>query len=197
MAQSNGGQVFPPNSPVYGKEYGEWSAAWWQWILAIPAANSPVNDPTGANCGVNQSGPVWFLAGTTGGDATRACTVPSSRAVMFPIINGECSQAEGNGTTAQQLRRCAINQMRGAVVSAIVDHVPLQNLSQYEVTSPLYTFNAVAGNAFGIAAGSSISVADGYYVIVRPFSPGSHTIQFRGVIGGFETGVTYNLTVTP
>ena len=87
-------EVFPRDSVAYGRTYGEWSAAWWQWSLAIPVANHPLFDKGG--CNVGQSGPVWFLGGkvcSTGdptcdsSSATRTCTVPAGKALFFPLLN--------------------------------------------------------------------------------------------------------------
>ena len=63
-AQNPNPGVLPPDSHPFGKTYGEWSNAWWQWAYSIPAPNNPVLDTTGANCDVGQSGQVWFLAGS-------------------------------------------------------------------------------------------------------------------------------------
>src|SRR4051795_351517 len=62
-------RVLSPESKHYGRTYGDWSARWWQWALAIPVHSPPFGDRighplfdlTGARCGVGQSGPVWFL----------------------------------------------------------------------------------------------------------------------------------------
>jgi hypothetical protein len=45
-------KVLPLDSSPFGNTYGEWSARWWQWVMAIPAATNPNLDTTGANCGV-------------------------------------------------------------------------------------------------------------------------------------------------
>ena len=70
--------VLPPNSRPYGQTYGEWSAAWWKWALEKTAAQSPLLDTNGANCAIDQQGPVWFLAGTFGTSTpvSRTCVVP-------------------------------------------------------------------------------------------------------------------------
>lgn len=60
-------RIYPPDSEPYGLTYADWSARWWQWVSSIVETDSPLNDDTGKNCGNNQSGPVWFLAGTSGG----------------------------------------------------------------------------------------------------------------------------------
>ncbi|MCA1706817.1 MAG: hypothetical protein LC808_27575 [Actinobacteria bacterium] len=81
-------RVLPPRSRPFGLTYAQWSEKWWQWALSIPEEQNPMLDPTGANCGIGQSGRVWFLAGTFGGGpATRVCTVPVGKALFFPIVN--------------------------------------------------------------------------------------------------------------
>ena len=32
--------ILPPNQPAYGKSYGEWAAAWWNWALSGPDGNN-------------------------------------------------------------------------------------------------------------------------------------------------------------
>jgi hypothetical protein len=79
----------PPESNPFGLDFGEWGNAWWQWRLAIDAGHDPVGDPTGSECGQNQSGQVWFLAGTNygTGPTTRTCTVPAGRSLLYPVVN--------------------------------------------------------------------------------------------------------------
>ncbi len=72
-------------SNAYGKSYGQWAADWWNWALSGPDGNNVLQDTTGALCGLNQSGPVWFLAGTlNSGAAERTCTVPAGKGRLFP-----------------------------------------------------------------------------------------------------------------
>ena len=57
--------VFSPQSHPYGKTYGEWGAAWQQWVFTTTTKNCPVMDTTGARALVNQWWwPMYFLAGT-------------------------------------------------------------------------------------------------------------------------------------
>jgi hypothetical protein len=76
----------PPETLPGGLSYQQWGAKWWQWVLSIPASINPILDTTGANCDVDQSGPVWFLAGGPP-IAERNCTVPAGKMIFFPIIN--------------------------------------------------------------------------------------------------------------
>ena len=103
------------------------------------------------------------------------------------------AQAAGqNATSAQQMADTANNRV-GVLTNTVV------NLDNYRVQSPLFTLTAAQDNAFGIPAGKTKSVAEGFWILLAPLSAGRHTIQFHGeaVFGTFtfEEGVTYNLTV--
>lgn len=177
-------RVIKPPAPL--------TAAWWRTILSIPG------DPLG-RCDLGRDS-VVFLAGTTGGTGPgRSCTIPAGKSILVPLINVECSTAEGDGTTPAELRACAAgfaNDFRG--LSLTIDSVPIPDLFNFRVQSRPFAFNAVAGNVFGIPAGGSLSVADGYWALIGPLSPGTHTVSFGGSYppGPFTTGVTYTLTVT-
>src|SRR4051812_12486516 len=79
--------VLPPHSNPHGKSYGEWSAAWWQWVLSIPADRNPLTDETGEFAGEGQEGPVWFGAGTFGDSVERSYSMPTGKALFIPVSN--------------------------------------------------------------------------------------------------------------
>jgi hypothetical protein len=86
--------VFSADSKPYGLTYGEWTAKWWQWGYSIPKNINPAYDDTGKNCAQKQNGPVWFLAATYGHSVNRICNTPAGKAILFLILNSECSFAE-------------------------------------------------------------------------------------------------------
>src|SRR5262249_651342 len=81
--------VLPPAPfrPAF-ETYSTLAAGWWEWALTQPASTNPILDTTGANCGVGQSGLVFYLAGNFGGSSSRTCTVPYGKTIVFPILNG-------------------------------------------------------------------------------------------------------------
>jgi hypothetical protein len=192
--------VIPPSGSVEqtGETYGQWSARWWQYALSIPVSTNPLLDPTGAKCGRKQSGPVFFLVGTfastiapsgdVNGIANRArCVVPDDRILFFPVLNTECSTAEGNGTTDGALRDCATDSVDQATHLAVeVDGRPVPGLADVKTTrlraqSPLFTFHLPADNILGLRGPrSSRSVSDGVYVMLKPLAVGRHTIHIHG-----------------
>ena len=209
FAQPSTPGVFPPDAVVFGKTYEEWSAAWWRWNFSIPVPSNPTFDTTGQHCHVQQSRPVFFLAGiATGVPVTRECTVPSEKPLFFPIINAECSDVEAFpffGATAAERLACAqefINDVGISTLRATIDGVDVQSLSRFRVQSPDFHFRTPAQNNIlflpGVTSGRSVS--DGYWLLLEPLSPGRHVIHFQGAVvsgpfAGFSQDVTYNLTM--
>jgi hypothetical protein len=205
VAASDDFTVVRPDQKYAGKTYGQWSAAWWQWAANISEPNSPVDDPTGKNCAVHQKGPVWFLAGTGQQTTSPHCTIPEGKAILFPVINGECSQVERNGTTDAELRACADGQMDAVTeTSASVDGtaIPLGSPAdgRFRFASPLFQITFAPNNGFypdGSVAGTGPSVADGFWVLLRPLGSGRHTIDFHGkaVFGTFVFEITVHYAI--
>lgn len=199
--------VLPLNSHAFGMTYGEWSVAWWQWGLSIPAATNPILDTTGANCAEGQAGHVWFLAGTFGGPAViRTCTVPTGRALFFPLLNAANGAALFDCEPTNPGVPCVVSTLRALAAAVVdspttleasVDGVELRDLTDYRVQSPVFTLTLPVGNGVGVASGTyAPQVSDGFWLMLAPLSAGKHTIHFKSVSnGGFEVEVTYNLTI--
>jgi len=206
--QTTGGinsvSVYTSDSKPYGQGYGEWTAKWGTWLLSIPSNTNPASDSSGANCAQKQAGPVWFLAGSITGKADRICTIPAGKAILFPILEAECSYSElPKLKTESALRSCAVAQNEQMYIETTVDGVALQSSQMPRIQSPLFNFTFPANNLFGAPAGSSQSVADGFYVFLHPLSSGKHDITFEAVNVQFTTtgtntiaqNIVYHLTV--
>jgi hypothetical protein len=174
--------LFQLDSKPYGMTFGEWTAKWWQWAYAIPKNTNPSYDDTGRHCTVNQKGPVWFFPGSYGKDVLRQCTVPSGKAILFPILNSECSFAEFPSLkNEEQLRLCA-KEIQDSVtkLKATVDGKNITNLDEYRVQSPLFNFTLPENNIVGLPPQNTQAVADGNWVFLKPLSEGEHIISFKG-----------------
>jgi len=200
--------VLPPQSHPFGKSYGEWGAEWWKWAFSIPVPDNPLFDETGAKVAQGQSGHVWFLAGVinVSGTAERHVTIPTGKALFFPIANSDCSTVEGNGTTEEDLRDCANASLDTVTAaSAEIDGRTVKDLRDYRHDSPLFTFGPLPDNNvlqfFGVdapAGTTSISVDAGYYLMLAPLSAGKHTLHFSASFSnGFSLDITYFITVAP
>lgn len=221
-AQASGGNqgnpgILPPQSHPYGRSYAEWSAAHWQWTYSLPADHHPLTDTADVSSG--QSGQVWFLGGTWApttdlhgnliGIADRQVTIPTGKALFFPIIDAEQSLAEG-GTSEADCRAVANSFADHATgLSCTIDGRPLEHLSAYRTESPFFPFGPLpANNLLGLPEGTTTSaVSDGYFVMVAPLSAGQHTIHFTsafvftmaadGFDFSFSLDITYHLNVVP
>ena len=206
--------VMPVNSKPHGISYAEWSARHWQWLFSMPGDEHPLADTAPAE--TNQSGKVWFLGGTFTsteedgviiGRATRTITVPKGTSLFFPLLDVESSDIEGNGETEAELR--AGSQFLADFIDPDdlfleIDGKPVTNLDKYRVQSPLFTLGPLhEGNLLGAPAGTTgISVSDGYFVMLKPLSVGTHTLHFGGLVDLTEAGgpvfaldITYTVTV--
>jgi hypothetical protein len=196
--------VLPPQSHPHGKTYGEWTAAWWQWALSIPEAQNPVADTPGEFADVGQSGPVWFLAGTFGNSAERTVTIPAGKTIFFPVVNWvfgaavfDCDPTvPGVPCDVPTLREKAAAATTGAeVVEAWIDGTQVKNMREYRAVSPEpFSITFPEGAVFGIPAGTHYPhVADGYWLMLAPFSKGKHTIQVH--VENSAAGVDQDLII--
>jgi hypothetical protein len=212
--------VFAIDSHPAGMTYGQWSERWWQWALSLTSFD---------NC-PNESGPMWFLTAPT----RSRCAVPADTPIMFPTFNVEWSAVEANtqggqagtqgtclvptqpnGATYAALLACSRAQannatLQGATLEADVDGRVFRNLLDYRAHSgpPPFTLTAVSTNLFGLPPGPTKSVADGFWIILQPLSPGIHRIHFAATVPfrsvnpplgpfTFTTEANYCLVVQP
>jgi len=66
------------------------------------------------------------------------------------------------------------------------------DLKSYRIQSPLFSVTLPEDNIFGVTAGPTQAVSDGYWVFLSPLSPGNHEIHFRGATVDFTIGSTNN-----
>jgi hypothetical protein len=191
-------ECFSPESTPYGRSFGEWTAKWWQWVLAAPKSDSPLIDYTGKNTAKNQMGPVWFLAGTLQGQAERSCTIPAPKAILFPVINVEASVAEGDGTTEEELAARAKFEMDQITdIRAMISGTNLDELKQYRIQSPLFNVTLPADNVLGPPAQTTKMISEGYWLFLKPLEPGKYDLYSFGscLAGRIKIGVSYHLTI--
>jgi hypothetical protein len=190
--------TIPIDSVQYGITYSELTARWWQWVLSIPRNDNPLIDDSGKNSANNQSGPVWFLAGTFEGPAERSCTIPADKAILFPVINFEASVAEGDGTTEEELAtRVKFEMDQITDIRAMINGTKLDNLKQYRIRSPLFSVTLPADNVLGLAAQTTKMMSEGYWLFLKPLQPGKYDLCSFGscLAGRIKIGISYHLTV--
>lgn len=153
---------------------------WWSWAASEPDGTNPVVDRDGSQCGRNQPGDVWFLAGTFGGQVKRDCRIPHGWPIALPVINSFGDR-----------ERCAdfMGDARGTVV---LDGEPVEP----EVhEGDAIVVEGAPGNPVTGEEGTFTATGCGLWVEIPPLAPGRHSLAIRGQSGDFSVGVDYALTV--
>ncbi len=203
-------QTVDPTQTVAGTSQLELSQQWWQWALGIPAASNPLLDGTGASAHTNNDGPVFFVAGNTGGSTTRSFNVPTGKPIFFPLVNSFDLEVPTDGCNVQ----CAFSFIPGVGgatnLHATLDGQDLLTFPSFRQTSTaFFTVNLPASlrDAFGFPSqyvGALDAVSDGYWVAIDGLSAGQHTLVFGGTIpelapgaSPFTVSVTANIAAVP
>lgn len=201
--------------PKEGQKYGQLGAKWWKWAYSFPAADVPFLNPGGpVDISAGQKSAVWFLAGAsfTLGPVTRTGEVPADKFLFFPLVNlvndYPCPPEYGfepppGETLKHFLQRTGNEFLDGYVpdpstLFAEIDGVSLTNLSSYRANSNLFKFTADPALVTidpCITGTRQPGVAVGYWLLLKPLTPGVHTLHFGAPSAGQD--ITYILTVTP
>ncbi len=162
----NPGSIAPHGQP-YGKSYGDWGAAWWSWAASFPAGADPISAPGGqvvvGDADDQPNGPVWFLAGTFSGSVDRSLTVPSDKALFFPLVNyvywspEDCSYLELPRCRATDLRHRLIEEQDQTTNLEVSiekvgpgpsNEVTYEMLDRYSAISKTFTLEIPPGSVF-------------------------------------------------
>lgn len=186
--------VFALDSKPYGGTYEDWTIKFWQWLIPTPADKSPMTDTTGERCRENQnsSSPVFFLVFLGGGSAVRTCDVPVGKAILVPVNVVECSFAEMNVKTEEELHTCSEeDESSNPGLFLSVDGKQFKDLETYRVHSRVFDTNFPENNIFAANPGPTRVVSDGYWVILEPLTPGKHDIHFKASLTNPTTGILF------
>jgi hypothetical protein len=174
--------IIPSHARYGGLSLGEWNVRLWQWLDAHLAftPDSPAFDYTGANLGVDQSGPVWFLTLPAGPTSVREVTIPTGVALLVTVGSGSIGGLPLNPPTSL-LPTLAEHALTDLVLNPelSIDGKPVNDLQSYAVVSPLFYFTLPEANAAGVPAGEyGPAVANGFTPLLAPLSAGHHVIHF-------------------
>jgi hypothetical protein len=176
-----GPTVEPGGSTVAGKTIGQWTADWWNWTGSV--TGNVFTDTTGALATQNQSGPVFFVAGTQGTSVTRTFDVPGDKFLLFPLINFVVANGPDPGFADTQAEAKALIDVGvpASNVFASIDGADVPNLASHREASPVnFTYTALAGSGTFTPGTFTDANSDGYWVMVDPLGSGTHTLRFGG-----------------
>lgn len=201
-ARAGTASVVDPGGTVAGKTVGQWTADWWNWATSAPKGQDALTDTTGANANVNQSGPVFFVAGQPN-DATdpveRSFKVPGGKYLLFPLVNTIVANGPDPLFSDTPSEADAIIGQHVDVKSlfASIDGQDIANLGSHREKSPLnFSVTMVDNSVTGFPAGTYTDAnSDGYWLMVKPLSAGDHTLHFGGTLGAIEIAPGFSTPV--
>ena len=213
-SSQNSVELFQLSDKPFGSSYEDHVKNFWKLYLQLPKDVNPLEDRKGAMCnygrnGQNETKSIFYLTGNSGGNTEKTCKIPAGLGVFIPILAGEFSQGEATEKpipTVEDLRMKAKNdqdKMKNLRLVINGKVIPEEDLRRYAVLSGDFDVIFPNNAEFGANPGPSKVVADGYYVITKPLSPGNYTVQFSGLIQedpesgtpNFSTNSIYHLVV--
>ena len=184
----------PPQARPHGYTLVDIATAFNQWsyrtaddnpLLAVRCEPSPL-DPR-----------IWFLPVSLGGEWEATCDVPAGTFLVLTPGGWECSEAEDepfHGENEAELRACVEAGFELlSYVEVTFNGETATDLDGYAVTSRLDTLPA--GNL--ISPDPTITMVKGYFMVLAPLSPGTHTLRAYDEFGvfDFQAGITYPINV--
>ena len=191
-AQNLTSQISTPESNQVwrGESQANLVTQWARWLWSIPFGVTPLQDNSGANCGINQSGEFWYVVGALTPSFTKSCTVPYGKAIVAPIIASvndyPCPYPfePAPGQSLEAFLRADPAAFMGGVTftEALLDG---RQLKVKRVATKLFGFIGAADLSTGfdpcITGAPQLAVVDGFFTFVEPPSRGNHVLQVRSI----------------
>lgn len=211
--------IVDPGQQYFGMSYNELVSEWTNWLVAEPMATNPAFDTDGSFCEKNQKGKVWFLASTFEGVVDRTCKVPAGKAIFFSLggvflsfspeypdpINPPNNPCVNLATVIDKIRCDAsltVPLASSASLEVVIDGDPVKDLFAFRAQSQpggftLHVPEPSLLTGWGYSSGNRFpAVADGYFMFLKPLSPGKHTLNIIMTYPGqLPAGVNYTLIV--
>ena len=203
-AQGNNSIVYPKDSTPYGVPYKDWIVRWWQWNVGVPTTQHARDNYTAEKCTVNQNGSVWFIPDILTGKEERTCTIPEGKAILVPLITGECDTSDSQSQSDADIRQCSTAGDEYGAISATLDGQKIENLDSYRTATDFFNITYVKDNIFDVPAGTFRGIADGFFVFLKPLPVGNHVLQVKSSVTNpttpsynFGSEAKYNLIISP
>jgi hypothetical protein len=189
--------LFPGNGLIAGETVAQWTQDWWTWVLQSPFDASAMFDPTGAFANTNNTGAMFFIGGSFGGDATRTFDVPASKPLLVPILNNIAAQFTGHGPDPATGGKGAANIAQAEFQTSVtdlslnIDGKAIGNLQSDLVRTDWFSpgNTAAPGSVANVFASLGVFVPGdlgpaksvGYWAVIQGLTAGStHTLDFGG-----------------
>ncbi|MBI3367773.1 MAG: hypothetical protein HY021_04795 [Burkholderiales bacterium] len=175
--------------PVQGRYLRELITDYTRWFFSIPVEVVTANaTETGANCGLNQDGPVWNLIGQFTPNFVITCNVPAGKAIFLPALgyayDFPCPEPYPQLAPGQSLEAF----LRG-LTAEFIDGITFASITfdgkpvkLRRASTGVHSFTAAKSwaNWDVCATGSPQLVQnDGLWALIDPPTVGTHTVNLK------------------
>lgn len=184
FAQSLEDSMLQADQIVGDQSVSDYVNSWWQWTYTMPPELSPVRDYLGEHCHVGQDGDVWFLAGGYGSSTiNRKCEIPEGKYIFFPVINTVYFPRYQNSSYSCEQAKASAARNNDSTLDIFIelDGIQSWNPASTRIQSP-ECFDLL-GKVPREYNPPKIypSATDGYWVMLKPLSKGTHKLKFQAV----------------
>jgi hypothetical protein len=172
-----------------GKSLEAWATKFWQWNIALPPHFE-------TNSCVMYSVPnssMVFLINPWTKNYQGNCSIPSDKYILVPLLVGECDTTlpDAKGGKIKDLWACAESadepfqswsvMLDNKIISrswgndivnpSLIKDILVRNSTKFSINIP-------KNNNIDVPPGFYPAVVDGYYLVLKPLSPGEHTLVY-------------------
>lgn len=185
------GVVAAGQSPL-GTAYPEWARRWNQWFWSLPAEGHPMLTD---NCQAGQATDAFIIPPTYFGNTlVTSCEVGADQYIL--VVPGSISCSRDPGDTDEALLACADGaRPEFSNVRVTVDGQELPMMDTFWTVSPITTVELSDDNFFGSPGGATDIVTGGWFAMLEPLTPGTHTIVAHAETKDPEAGLVAAETI--
>ena len=182
-------EIFKPNENPFGVSYEDHVKNFWKLTCSIPKNKNPSrrdnNGQIDEIANQNSDSPVFYLNISCDGEGSlveRTCKVPKGKEGIFiPAISVEVSEKEVQDPSIDKLKKLAKEDQDSVKdLSVKLDGIEVNDIRSYRTPTNVFNLEFPQDALFDVSAGTSKAVADGFYLIAKRPSPGTHTIELKG-----------------
>ena len=184
--------LFKPNENPFGLPYEDHVKNFWKFTCKLPKDKNPAIDNNGQKDEIanqNSNSPVFYLSFSREGDSQveRRCKVPGGKGIFVPTMSVEVSEKEVQDSSADHLKKIAKKDQDSVKdLSVKLDGNEVNDIHSYRTPTDVFQLEFPQNAIFDVSSGTCKAVADGFYLITKPLSPGTHTINFKGSLESNE-----------
>lgn len=198
--------VTAPESSVYpeiltgenidGKSLEQWAQAYWKWNIAFHVDDIVTDPETNLHKCIVSSDPdgiMTFLIDPYAVTYNGKCTISSEKPILVPLLISEWdTSVPSQSATIEDMwfnakednevfRSWDVNLDNKTIFKKVGnEEVNIKLRDEILVrNSTMFTLEVPDRNKFDMEPGSYDAVVDGYYLILKPLSPGIHSLEYK------------------